>query len=288
MMENEVGTLEEKVHKEVQEQVMEDLQAEKAGPIEERPYPCKICGRRFKLALHLGRHMTTIHKEKSARQKEVEAKVQGEKAEPFEDKPYQCEICGQRFKRPQGLGRHRSTIHKEKSAEEKRAEPKEEAEESSIGLEAIEEKEAAPARVTPGIPIPGVETVKCPECGLTFTKQGLAAHMSRNHGKGGRQKKDKEKTRYLAKTVPCPICGRRVGPQGLPNHMRMHEREGKGPELKALIIGSLSQTMKQILEQIPKIVDEFSKNDELLLQAFEKNGWQLKVKEPKLIILVKP
>jgi hypothetical protein len=108
------------------------------------------------------------------------------------------------------------------------------------------------------------------------------------------RKKEKEKPvgkrRYLAKTKPCPICGKRLAPHGLPRHVEKHAREREaeaGAEVRALIQDPVSEAVKQILEEIPKITDQLLKNEELLLRALESRGWKLKVKEKNLIILSK-
>ena len=88
----------------------------------------------------------------------------------------------------------------------------------------------------------------------------------------------------------CPICGKRLAPQGLPRHLQKHAREREaeaGAKLKALIQQPVSEAVEKILEEIPRIADGFLKNEELLLRALESNGWELKVRDPNLIILAK-
>lgn len=130
--------------------------------------------------------------------------------------------------------------------------------------------------------------VSCPECGDTFAdERGLSIHVAHKHRK---KQQSGGKRRFLAKTKPCPVCGKRMAPQGLPRHVKMHKREKEaevGTELASLIQQPVSEAVKQILEDVPKIADQLLKNEELLLRALESNGWKLKVKEPNMIILTK-
>lgn len=132
--------------------------------------------------------------------------------------------------------------------------------------------------------------VPCPECGETYAdERGLAVHMARKHRKK-KQPEREPRTRNLAKTKPCPICGKPLAPQGLHRHMEKHAREREaeaGAELAGLIQQPVSEAVEQILEQVPRIADQLLKNEDLLLRALQSNGWKLKVKEEKLIILVK-
>jgi len=133
--------------------------------------------------------------------------------------------------------------------------------------------------------------VTCPECGDTFAdKRGLAVHVAHKHRNKKKESSEVKKRRFLAKTKPCPVCGKRIAPQGLPRHIDKHNKEKEaqiGNELTTLIQKPLSDGVKQILEEVPKIADQVLKNEDLLLRALESNGWKVKVKEENMIILTK-